>query len=40
MRIAYIIPEFKKGGAERLCIDICIELQKQKVEFILIILKM
>lgn len=39
MRIAYIIPEFKKGGAERLCIDICIELQKQKIDFILIILK-
>ncbi len=27
MKIIHLIPSLKKGGAERICIDICSELQ-------------
>lgn len=30
MRILHIIPQLRKGGAERLCLDICNQLQKQE----------
>ena len=29
MRILHIIPRLRKGGAERLCLDICNQLQKR-----------
>lgn len=39
MRILHIIPTLRKGGAERLCIDICTELQKREgVEAMIIVL--
>jgi len=31
MRILYVIPRLNKGGAERLCLDICNQLQKRDV---------
>tara|TARA_X000000950_G_C13915800_1_gene660948 strand:+ start:1100 stop:2212 length:1113 start_codon:yes stop_codon:yes gene_type:complete len=36
MRVIHLIPEFRKGGAERLCIDICYELKKRKIDYLLI----
>ncbi|MBO4602725.1 MAG: hypothetical protein J5651_06165 [Salinivirgaceae bacterium] len=30
MRILYIIPRLRKGGVERLCLDICNQLQKRE----------
>ncbi len=38
MKVIHLIPEFRKGGAERLCIDICHELKKRKIDFLLITL--
>ena len=29
MKIIHVIPNLKKGGAERICVDICNELQNQ-----------
>ena len=29
MRIIHLIPNLDKGGAERICLDICEELQNQ-----------
>lgn len=39
MRILHVIPSLNKGGAERLCIDICQELSNQGVEVILATLR-
>lgn len=37
LRVVHIIPNLKKGGAERLCLDICNELHKnQDIELLLI----
>lgn len=36
MKVIHLIPEFRKGGAERLCIDICYELKKRKIDYLLI----
>ena len=38
MRIIHIIPNLKRGGAERICIDICNELQNQGHAVLLILL--
>ena len=39
MRVLHIIPTLRKGGAERIALDICIELQKRKgVEVLLVTL--
>ena len=37
MRIIHIIPNLKRGGAERICIDICNELQNQGHDVLLIL---
>lgn len=39
MRILHIIPNLKKGGAERICIDICSELQTIGHEVAIVILE-
>lgn len=38
MKIIHVIPSLQKGGAERLVLDICHELHKRKIEYILIVL--
>ncbi len=37
LKIIHIIPNLAKGGAERICLDICVELQKLGHEVILIL---
>jgi glycosyltransferase involved in cell wall biosynthesis len=37
MKIIHIIPNLKRGGAERICIDICNELQNQGHDVLLIL---
>lgn len=37
MRIVHIIPTLKKGGAERLCMDICSEFQKRDVAEVMLL---
>lgn len=37
MKIIHLISELKKGGAERLCLDICNELTNKKANFLIII---
>ena len=37
MKIIHIIPNLKRGGAERICIDICKELQHQGYDVLLIL---
>jgi len=37
MKIIHIIPNLKRGGAERICIDICNELQRQGHDVLLIL---
>jgi glycosyltransferase EpsF len=39
MKILHIIPNLKKGGAERITLDICESLQKKKLELALIYLE-
>lgn len=39
MKILHVIPNLKKGGAERLALDICIELQNQGHEVVLVSFK-
>lgn len=36
MKILHVIPNLKKGGAERLALDICIELKRQNHEVVLV----
>ncbi len=39
MKILHLIPSLNKGGAERICLDICIELQNQGHEVLLVTLR-
>jgi hypothetical protein len=40
MKILHIIPELNKGGAERLVIDVCQELQKrEEIEICLVVFR-
>ena len=39
MKIIHVIPNLKRGGAERLCLDICNELRKQDHDVQIIIFK-